>query len=122
MLSAMELHPDSRHFRWAEPVGPFELVSEAQARAYSEVGGFVLEGAITPDEISRVVAAIDPLEAEAEAALAAAGGQTPGIARAGEIVFSPHLVARSEVLKSFSRHPVFVPPTRELIGPDVRLY
>ena len=122
MLERMERHPDSHDFTWTQPPGPFEFLTLEQARAYSEVGGFVLEAAFDPEEIRRLLAAIDPLEAEAEAALAAAGRQTFSIARPGEIVFSPHLVARSEVLKEFSRHPVFQQLTRELIGPDVRLY
>lgn len=115
-------HSDSDDFSWRAPAGPFEFLSQAQARAYSEVGGFVLEGAFEPAEIARVAAAIDPLEAEAETALAASANRTVGIARAGEIVFAPHLVARSAELAAFSRHPVFQRLTRELIGPDVRLY
>jgi ectoine hydroxylase-related dioxygenase (phytanoyl-CoA dioxygenase family) len=82
----------------------------------------LLEAAFDQETVQAVMAAIDPLEAEANAALAAAGRQKVGIARADEIVFSPHLVARSPVLKCFSRHPIFQQLTRELIGPDVRLY
>jgi ectoine hydroxylase-related dioxygenase (phytanoyl-CoA dioxygenase family) len=122
MLKRMEPHPDNQDFSWTRPEGPFEFLSAEQVRAYDELGGFVLEAAFEPDEVQAVMAAIDPLEAEADAALAAAGRQNYSIARAGEIVFSAHLVARSEVLKRFSRHAVFKRLTRELIGPDVRLY
>jgi len=118
----MEAHPDSRDFSWTSPVGPFEFLSEGQARAYSEVGGFVLENAFSAEEIGQVIKAIDPLEAEAEAKLRSLDEQKFGIARADEIVFSPHLVARSAVLKAFSRHPVFQQLSRELIGADVNLY
>jgi ectoine hydroxylase-related dioxygenase (phytanoyl-CoA dioxygenase family) len=118
----MELHPDSQDFAWQPPTGPFELLSPEQVRAYSEAGGFVLEDAFDAAEIAGVLEAIDPLEAEAETALAATAERSFGIARAGEIVFSPHLVARSRALEAFSRHPVFLQLTRELIGPDVRLY
>ncbi|MFV2091014.1 MAG: phytanoyl-CoA dioxygenase family protein, partial [Pseudomonadales bacterium] len=41
---------------------------------------------------------------------------------ADEIVFSPHLVARSAVLKQFSQHQVLQQLVGDLIGPDVRLY
>ncbi len=122
MLKCMESQRRTPAFTWLEPEGPFERLTVDQARAYSELGGFVLEDAFSPETVQAVMAAIDPLEAEAEAALAAAGEQNLSIARAGEIVFSPHLVARSEALKAFSRHPVFQQLTRELIGPDVRLY
>jgi ectoine hydroxylase-related dioxygenase (phytanoyl-CoA dioxygenase family) len=122
MLPAMELHPESRNFSWQEPAGPFEFLSAEQVRAYSDKGGFVLEGAFDAAEIAEVLAAMDPLEAEAEAALEAAGERAFSIARAGEINFSPHLVARSKVLEAFSKHPVFLALARELIGPDVRLY
>ena len=118
----MEPHPESREFAWRPPDGPFQFLSPEQARAYSEMGGFVLEDAFSADEVARVLEAIDPLEAEAEAALAATSERSFRIARAGEIVFSPHLVARSKALQAFSRHPVFLQLARELIGPDVRLY
>ena len=122
MLQIMERHSDSNGFTWQDPAGPFQRLTADQVHAYCDVGGFVLEDAFSTEEVNTVMAAIDPLEAEAEAALAAAGKQAFSIARAGEIVFSPHLVARSEALKAFSRHPVFQQLTRELIGPDVRLY
>ncbi len=118
----MELHPDSQDFTWVPPAGPFQFLTPEQARAYSEEGGFVLADAFDAAEVAAVLAAIDPLEAEAEAALAATPDRAFSIARAGEIVFSPHLVARSEALAAFSRHTVFQQLTRELIGPDVRLY
>jgi ectoine hydroxylase-related dioxygenase (phytanoyl-CoA dioxygenase family) len=118
----MKLHPDNHDFVWAPPPGPFGFLTAAQAEAYSEAGGFVLENAFDAEEIEAVMAAIDPLEAQAEAALEGASGGRIGIARAGEIVFSPHLVARSSVLRAFSRHPVFLGITRDLLGPDVRLY
>ncbi len=118
----MRLHPDNVDFVWNPPTGPFEFLTDGLAQAYSEVGGFVLENAFDAGEIDAVMAAIDPLEAEAEAALERADSGRVGIARAGEIVFSPHLVARSPELLAFSRHPVFRGLTGDLIGPDVRLY
>jgi phytanoyl-CoA hydroxylase len=118
----MQLHPDNGDFVWTPPAGPFRFLNADQVRAYSEAGGFVLEDVFDAAEIKALMAAIDPLEAEAEAALEQAESGAIGIARAGEITFSPHLVARSAVLKAFSRHPVFQGLVRDLIGPDVRLY
>jgi len=118
----MQLHPDNQSFDWLNPPGPFRLLSDEQVAAYREEGGFVLEDAFTPEEIEAVMVAIDPFEAEAEATLRKLDGARFGIARADEIVFAPHLVSRSDVLKSFSRHPVFCQLVSELIGSDVRLY
>ena len=118
----MMLHPDNRDFVWHAPAGPFGFLTSEQVDVYSQTGGFVLEDAFDAREMAAVLAAIDPLEAEAEAALARAGSGRIGIARAGEIVFSPHLVARSPVLRTFSSHPVFRGLAADLIGPDVRLY
>jgi len=118
----MKRHPANREFLWLPPPGPFGFLSPGQVQAYSDDGGFVLEDAFDAEELEALLTAIDPLEAEAEAALRNVDTGRIGIARAGEITFLPHLVARSAVLKSFSQHPVFVGLVRDLIGPDVRLY
>jgi len=117
----MRLHPRNSDFVWQDPPGPFSLLTPEQVRAFSERGAFVLEEAFSAAEMTAVQDALDPLEREAERRLKAAGGRL-GIARAGEIVFAPHLVARSEALAAFSRHPLLVRLVRELIGPSVRLY
>ncbi|MCZ6459708.1 MAG: phytanoyl-CoA dioxygenase family protein [Gammaproteobacteria bacterium] len=122
MLSTMELHERNRDFQWQDPSGPYEFISEAQAEAFCRDGAFCLEKAFDAEEIAAVVAAIDPIEAEAEAFLSAQEDGTYGIARAGEISFSPHLVARDEVLARFARHEVLLALLRDLIGNDVRLY
>jgi phytanoyl-CoA hydroxylase len=121
---AMKLHTRNRAFAWQDPPGPFELLSEEQVRAFSEVGGFCFENAFSAAEIDAVVAAIDPLEAQAEAETARreSEGARTGIARAGEITFSPHLVTRSETLKSFALHPLLLQLVSELVGSPARLY
>ncbi len=118
----MKLHPSNRAFSWQTPAGPCRYLTRAQVEAYSRIGGFVVEGAFEREEIAAVLAVIDPLEAQAEAALRKADGARFGIARADEIVFSPHLVARSEALAAFSKHRVFQQLTSDLIGGPVRLY
>ncbi|MEJ2089120.1 MAG: phytanoyl-CoA dioxygenase family protein [Gammaproteobacteria bacterium] len=118
----MRPNPNREPFVWQDPPGPFELLSQAQVAAYMERGGFVLHDAFTPEEIERVVAAIDPIEAETESLLEQMEHARLSIARAGEIVFAPHLVTRSEVLRAFSMHPLICRLVTELIGPDVRLY
>ena len=109
-------------FVWQEPPGPFRLLTAEQVRAYNDEGGFVLEDAFKAQEVAAVMAAVDPLEAESEARLREMEGARFGIARADEIVFAPHLVARSEALRTFSKHPVLCQLVTELIGPRVRLY
>ena len=47
---------------------------------------------------------------------------TFGIARAGEISFTTHMVLRSEALRDFCKGPVFQDLCHDLIGPDARLY
>ncbi len=122
MLSAMELHERNRDFQWQDPSGPYEFIAEAQAEVFCRDGAFCLENAFDAEEIAAVVAAIDPIEAEAEAFLSTQEGGTYGIARAGEISFSPHLVARDDVLARFARHRVLLGLLRDLVGNDVRLY
>lgn len=118
----MKPHQENRAFQWRAAPGPFELLTPGQVRAWEEDGGFVLEDAFSGAEIEAVLGAIDPLEAEAQAALEQLEGGAFGISRANEIVFSPHLVARSEVLRAFARHPTLCALVAELIGADVRLY
>ena len=116
------LHPFSRDFRWAPPAGPFRRVGDAQARAFDEQGYFVLEGALDPEAVSRVVAEIDPFEERVEAFLRGRPDGKAFIARAGEITFTTHLVLRSAALRAFCASPLFQDLGHDLIGPDVRLY
>ena len=44
------------------------------------------------------------------------------IAETGAITFSPHLVARSPLLRALSVHPMCVGICADLIGPDVNMY
>ncbi|MDA1073290.1 MAG: phytanoyl-CoA dioxygenase family protein [Proteobacteria bacterium] len=118
----MQLHSLNTQFSWTTPTGPFQIISDAQAQAYGEDGGFILTDAFTQPQIQAVIDAIDPLEAESVAFLRTRKDQKFGIARAEDIIFSPHLVARSGLLADFSRHPVFQALCADLIGPDVRLY
>jgi ectoine hydroxylase-related dioxygenase (phytanoyl-CoA dioxygenase family) len=116
------LHPFSRDFRWAPPAGPFRRVSDAQARAFDEQGYFLLEDALDPETVSRVVAEIDPFEERVEAFLRGRPDGKAFIARAGEITFTTHLVLRSAALRAFCASPLFQDLGHDLIGPDVRLY
>jgi ectoine hydroxylase-related dioxygenase (phytanoyl-CoA dioxygenase family) len=115
-------HPKNTQFEWTQPEGPFRRVTAEQSLMYREQGFFLLENAFSLGEVNVVAQAIAPLEEQTEAFLRTRRNGTHGIARANEISFSPHLVARSQVLREFSKHPVFVDLVHDLIGPAVRLY
>jgi len=115
-------HPLNESFEWSAAVGPFRRITPAQASAYNEDGFFVLENAFDTQTLHRVVAEIDPLEAQVEAFLRSREGGRFFIARAGEITFSPHLVMQSHTLRTFCSGTVFRDLAHDLIGPNVRLY
>lgn len=115
-------HKLNNEFTWKKHEPPFQVITEDQARQYDELGGFVFEDAFSEDEISNLLKDLDAAEALANEFARGQDGQQPSISRADEIVFSPHLVARSEVARKFSRHETLVNLGRDLIGPSVRLY
>jgi ectoine hydroxylase-related dioxygenase (phytanoyl-CoA dioxygenase family) len=117
--SPHELNTD---FTWHDHAGPFRTLTRQQARQYDELGYFVLEGALRPDEVDDLVEAIDPFEAKAEEALRGMEGGRFFIARADEITFTTHLVVPSPLLRRFTASSLFVDLCADLIGPDVRLY
>ena len=115
-------HPLNNQFNWVQPSGPYQVIGDAEANAYRNEGGFVLKGAFSRAELDELIIDLDRLEEEAnEAARSIPPGQ-PTIARADEIIFCAHLVARSEVARRFSMHPILVRLCEDLIGPKVRLY
>jgi ectoine hydroxylase-related dioxygenase (phytanoyl-CoA dioxygenase family) len=115
-------HPWTRDFVWQPPRGAFRRISAEQARSWDEQGYFVLEDAFDAETMARVIAEIEPFEAKVEAFLRKQPDGRMFIARANEITFTTHLVARSPFLREFARHPVFCDLVHDLIGPDVRLY
>ena len=118
----MQHHPLNTNFAWEQPSGPYQLVSPAQAEAYRDTGGFILDDAFSAEEMAVVREALDPLEAQANAELVDLPAGQPTIARHDEIVFSAHVVTRSEVARSFAQHPVFSALCQDLIGTRARLY
>ena len=118
----MRRHELNTHFDWKPTRGPYRILSEAQARQYDEQGYFLLEGVFTPQELADVRAAIDPLEEAYEALLREKHGGRQFINKADAITFTVHLVARSAVLKAFSRHRVFSDLCHDIMGPGARLY
>lgn len=118
----IELHPLSRDFRWRTAAGPWRRITAAQARAFDEQGFFVLEDALDPDTVARLLAEIDPFEERVESFLRSRPDGKFFIGRAREITFSTHLVLRSTFVRAFSASPLFQDLGHDLVGPDVRLY
>jgi ectoine hydroxylase-related dioxygenase (phytanoyl-CoA dioxygenase family) len=116
------VHQLNTAFSWVDHGGPFRTLTREQARQYDEDGFFVLADALTPGDVAALLEAIDPFEAKGEEALRAMEGGRFFIARADEITFTTHLVARSALLRRFTSSALFADLCADLIGPDVRLY
>ena len=115
-------HELNQGFDWQPTRGPFRRVTAEQASRYDQQGFFVLENAFDPDTVREVIEELDPLEQQTEAFLRTQKDGRLFIARAGEITFTPHAVARSPRLKEFCSGLVFRDLVHDLVGPDVRLY
>lgn len=115
-------HRWNRGFTWVDHDGPFRRVTAAQARAYDELGYFVLEDALDPATLRDVIAEIDPYEERSAAFLRGQPNQRFFIADARTITFTVHLVLHSPRLRAFCGSGLFQDLGADLIGPDVRLY
>ena len=118
----MKLHDFNTSFEWHPVEGPFRRVTAEQAREFNEQGFFVLEDALDAAELERLTAAIDPVEAREEQVLRDKFGGRHLIARADEITFTTQLALRLPAVRALVCGPVFRDLSRDLIGPDVRLY
>ncbi|MFP6663568.1 MAG: phytanoyl-CoA dioxygenase family protein [Deltaproteobacteria bacterium] len=117
-----QLHSLNEGFDWTAPAGAKRLVTEAQARSWDEQGFLVVEDAFDAATMQKVIATIDPFEAQTEELLARMKDGKLFIARAGEITFTTHLVARSAFLRDFAGGSIFQDLCHDLVGDDVRLY
>jgi phytanoyl-CoA hydroxylase len=115
-------HPLNTSFDWLPPRPPFSFINDGQAASYDEHGFFVVERALDPDAVARVIAEIDPFERDFEEGLRAMKDGQAFIARADEITFTTHLAARSQRLRALVSASPFTDLCADLIGPDVRLY
>jgi len=121
-VTAVEPHPLNVGFTWEPPSPPFGRLSEEQAASFDEDGYFVVPHALDRAAVAALEAEIDPFERELEDALRRAEGGRVFIARAGEITFTTHLVARSPHLRRFVSGEPMLGICADLLGPDVRLY
>jgi len=118
----LTLHPRNEGFVWEDRTGPFRRLTAEQVAGFDRDGFVVLERAIPEDELATLVAEIDPMEAELEELLRQVEDGKVFIARADEITFTTHLVARSPSIRAFASSPLFADLCHDLVGPDVRFY
>lgn len=122
MTTPLPAHPWNCGFRWATPRGPFRRVTEEQVAHFDDCGFVVLEDQLDPALVRRVTGELDAYEANLEAFLRTQTDERMMIAEAGAITFNPHLVARSEIARTFATHDIFVDLCADLLGPDVDMY
>jgi ectoine hydroxylase-related dioxygenase (phytanoyl-CoA dioxygenase family) len=116
-------HPRSHDFRWVSPSKrDLRRLAPEQVDQFDRHGFTIARGLFTPGELAEVVAAIDPLEAQAERHVIEEHGGQHRLTTAGTITFTAHIVKRSEVLRRFAAHPAIKDICHDLIGDDVRLY
>jgi len=120
--ATLSLHPRNRDFSWRNiERTDYRRMTPDQVRQFNELGFVKLEAVFSWDELTRVVEAIDPLEAERERFIRT---QTSGplAASVDAITFTTHIVKQSRTLRDFAAHPVLKDVCHDLIGDDVRLY
>lgn len=120
--TAFDLHPWNLDFSWRPVTASPSALTPDQTSAFNDQGFFVIEDLVDRDTLAAVVAEIDAIEAETEAGLRSLEGERLLIAEAGAITFTPHLVARSNLLRRFAADPRIGAVCVDLIGPDVNLY
>ena len=120
--NAYSLHRWNRDFSWRSVTASPRALNPDQTDAFNNQGFFVIEDLLDPDTNAAVVAEIDAIEAETEAALRTFEDERLMIGEAGAITFSPHLVARSNLLRQVAADPRIASICVDLIGPDVNLY
>lgn len=121
-VTPLPRHPWNTEFTWTDHTGPFRRVSAAQARAYDEVGYFVLEGVVDAATIAALTDAIEPFDREAMEFLAAQPDGRFSIAGVDTVSIALHPAARSEVCRDFCTSELMADLGHDLIGDDVRLY
>lgn len=115
-------HPWNRGFTWPVTHGPFRRLAGAQAEAWDRDGFLVVEDAFGADEVAALACALDPATRRVADLLEQIPGGRLSVAGTDTQIVAPNLVAGSEELRRFCRHPVLVDLCADLVGPDVRLY
>ena len=101
--------------------GTLRVATAEQLCAFDEHGYFVWEDAFASEELVALRVELDGAVDRAQQRLRKAGGRIM-ISEADGIVFAPHVVARSDAARRFSRHPRIAGLCQDLLGCEVRLY
>ena len=115
-------HPWNGDFTWQPATSSPAALTPEQTDQFNRQGYFVIEDLLDADTLAAITEEIDAFEAEIEAGLRTIEGERLMIAEAGAITFTPHLVARSNVLRQAAAHPRIAAVCIDLVGPDVNLY
>jgi phytanoyl-CoA hydroxylase len=116
------LHPWNHDFAWADHPGPFATISADQARAFDDVGYFVVEDAFDAATLARLERELSSGDERAKEFLAGVPEGRLGVAGLDSQVVAPHAVTRSDYVRQFVAEPILAGLARDLVGPDVRLY
>lgn len=115
-------HEWNVNFEWDAPKPPFRRLTGEQVKSWNDNGFLLIENALSPPDLQRLIDEIDPLEAQAEAYLREHLGGKAFIARAGEITFTNHLAAKSPTVRELVLGDVVLDLCHDLVGPDCRMY
>ncbi|MDG2114233.1 MAG: phytanoyl-CoA dioxygenase family protein [Actinomycetota bacterium] len=121
-MGEIALHPLNDRFTWRSAPTELRRLTHGQTTRFDDDGYLLYPGAFDADTVARTIAAIDPLEAQAEAHLRSQPDGKLFISKADAITFAIHLVTRSAELRALSCHPLITDLCHDLVGPNVRLY
>ncbi|GER08744.1 SnoK [Iodidimonas muriae] len=122
-MPELTVDPRAYGFEWQnKPTNDLRIASPAQIAQFNQDGYFLLEKAISPQWIEKLLAQIDPIEAGITDTTLTLEGDRSFTYKADAITFVRNLVAHSDMVRDLVKSPVFRGLGHDLIGPDVRLY
>ena len=123
MKEAFSRHALNRQFDWQRRApSSLRIITSAQAEAFEETGFIKIQGALDQRTLDAVELELDRLEACAGKDWHDDADGLVRISRADTITFNSQLVAKSPLLRSFSRSAVFRNICHDLIADAARLY
>jgi ectoine hydroxylase-related dioxygenase (phytanoyl-CoA dioxygenase family) len=115
-------HRWNNEFVWEDHPAPFRTITAEQARAYDELGFFVLEDVFDRAILERLDAELAPGDAAVGRFLHTLPDGRFGVAGIDTQIVSPHAVVRSAFARTFVTCELLAGIARDLVGPNVRLY
>jgi ectoine hydroxylase-related dioxygenase (phytanoyl-CoA dioxygenase family) len=116
------LHPWNTDYVWSDHTGERTTISADQARAFDQLGFFVMEDAFDAPTLAKLEAELGPGDEQAKEFLAGLPDGRLGVTGLDSQTVAPHAVARSQFVRRFVADAFFAGIARDLVGPDVRLY